>query len=74
VVPTPAAVIAPDAASAEATDADKAGEGESRDIDLGKIARVSRLPWALLLKRVFGFEIVCSKCHARATRGHGRRR
>jgi len=33
--------------------ADKAGEGISRDIDITKMPRVSRLPWAGLLKRVF---------------------
>ena len=47
-VPTPPAPPAPDAAGA-----DKAGTGESREIDVTKIQRGSRLPWALLLKRVF---------------------
>jgi hypothetical protein len=45
VVPTPPALPAPDAASVEAAAADKAGEGESREIDITKIPRVSRLPW-----------------------------
>ena len=58
VVPTPPA---PDAAGA-----DKAGEGESREIDLSKLARVSRLPWALLLKRVFMTDaLTCPKCQGR---------
>jgi hypothetical protein len=61
--PTPPAPPAPDAASAEAAGIDKAGEGEFRDIDLGKLARVSRLPWALLLKRVFLTDALkCPKC------------
>jgi hypothetical protein len=54
VVPTPPAPPAPDAA-----DADKAGPGESREIDITKLSRVSRLPWALLLKRVFVHPINC---------------
>jgi hypothetical protein len=58
IVPTPPA---PDAAGA-----DKAGEGESREIDLSKLARVSRLPWALLLKRVFLTDALkCPKCQGR---------
>jgi len=48
-----AAPPAPDAASAEAAGADEAGTSESREIDITKIQRGSRLPWALLLKRVF---------------------
>jgi hypothetical protein len=57
-VPTPPA---PDAAGT-----DKAGEGESRDIDLSKLPRVSRLPWALLLKRVFLTDALkCPKCQGR---------
>ena len=60
VVPTPPAPPAPDTASAEAASADKAGTGESREIDITKIQRVSRLPWAILLKRVFVHPINCS--------------
>ena len=46
--------------------AGKAGTGESRDIDLSKIPRVSRLPWALLLKRVFMIDaLTCPKCNGR---------
>jgi hypothetical protein len=53
VVPTRLASPTPDVASAEAANAGKVDEGEFHDIDLGKQPRVSRLPWALLLKRVF---------------------
>jgi hypothetical protein len=61
VVPTPPAPPAPDAA-----DADKAGPGESREIDITKLSRVSRLPWALLLKRVFMTDaLTCPRCHGR---------
>jgi hypothetical protein len=61
VVPTPPAPLAPDAAGA-----DKAGTGESREIDITKIQRGSRLPWALLLKRVFMTDaLTCPKCHGR---------
>jgi hypothetical protein len=61
VVPTPPAPPAPDTAAA-----DKAGTGESREIDLSKIPRVSRLPWALLLKRVFLTDALkCPKCKGR---------
>ena len=53
-------------ADAEAGGADKAGEGESRDIDLSNLPRVSRLPWALLLKRVFMTDVLtCPKCRGR---------
>jgi hypothetical protein len=66
VVPTPPAPPAPDAVGPEAAGANKAGEGESRDIDLSKIARVNRLPWALLLKRVFMTDaLTCPKCKGR---------
>jgi hypothetical protein len=45
---------------------DKADTGESRDIDLSKIPRVSRLPWALLLQRVFMTDaLTCPKCNGR---------
>jgi hypothetical protein len=61
VVPTPPAPPAPDAASAG-----KAGTGESREIDIATIQRGSRLPWALLLKRVFMTDaLTCPKCHGR---------
>jgi hypothetical protein len=66
VVPTPPAPPAPDAASAESAGADKAGTGESREIDITKIQRGSRLPWALLLKRVFMTDaLTCPKCQGR---------
>jgi Putative transposase len=66
VVPTPQAPPAPDSAVAEAAGTGKAGEGESRDIDLGKLPRVSRLPWALLLQRVFMTDaLTCPKCQGR---------
>jgi hypothetical protein len=66
VVPTPPAPPAPDSASAEAAGADKAGTGESREIDITKIQRGSRLPWALLLKRVFLTDaLTCPKCQGR---------
>jgi hypothetical protein len=65
-VPTPPAPPAADGASAEAAGADKAGEGESREIDPSKLARGSRLPWALLLKRVFLTDALkCPKCQGR---------
>jgi len=61
VVPTPPAPPAPDAAGA-----DKAGRGESREIDITRLPRVSRLPWALLLKRVFMTDaLTCPKCQGR---------
>jgi len=66
VVPTPPAPPAADGAGAEAAGIDKAGEGEFRDIDLSKLARVSRLPWALLLKREFLTDALkCPKCKGR---------
>ena len=38
--------------------------GESREIDITKIQRGSRLPWALLLQRVFLTDaLTCPKCH-----------
>ena len=66
VVPTPPAPPAPDAAGADSAGADKAGTGESREIDITKIQSGSRLPWALLLKRVFMTDaLTCPKCHGR---------
>jgi len=66
VVPTPPAQPEPNAADADSAGADKAGERESRDIDLSKLPRVSRLPWALLLKRVFMTDaLTCQKCQGR---------
>ena len=53
VLPTPPAPSAPETAGAEAAGDDNALTGESRDIDITEIQRGSRLPWALLLKRVF---------------------
>jgi hypothetical protein len=51
---------------AEAAGDDKAGIGESREIDITKIQRGSRLPWALLLKRVFMTDaLTCPKCQGR---------
>ena len=56
VVPTPPAQPAPDAAN------------ESREIDVTTIQRGSRLPWALLLKRVFMTDaLTCPKCQGRMT-------
>jgi hypothetical protein len=53
-------------ASAEAAGTDKAGEGESRDIDVSKIPSLGRLPWAVLLKRVFMTDaLTCPKCQGR---------
>jgi hypothetical protein len=61
VVSRPPAPPAPDAASA-----DKAGTGESREIDIAKIQRGSRLPWAVLLKRVFMTDaLTCPRCQGR---------
>jgi len=51
VVPTPPAPPAPDVAGADKTGTDKAGEGESRDIDFSKLPRVSRLPGIVQLVR-----------------------
>jgi hypothetical protein len=57
VVPTPPAPPAPPAPDAA---------GESREIDITKLPRVSRLPWALLLKRVFMTDaLTCPKCQGR---------
>jgi hypothetical protein len=53
VVPTPPESRASDRARAEGAGLDKTGEGESCDIDITEMPRVSRLPWAILLKRVF---------------------
>jgi hypothetical protein len=64
--PVPPAPPAPDTVRAESASADKAGEGESRDIDITKMPRVSRLPWAVLLKRVFMTDaLTCPKCQGR---------
>jgi hypothetical protein len=53
-------------AGAHAARADKAGTGESRDIVITKIPRVSGLPWAVLLKRVFMTDaLTCPKCDGR---------
>jgi hypothetical protein len=66
VVPTPPAPPAPDAKGADSAGTDKAGTGESRDIDITKIPRLSRLPWAVLLKRVFMTDaLTCPKCQGR---------
>ena len=66
VVPTPPALLAPETAGAEAAGDDKAGTGESREIDLTKIQSGSRLPWAVLLKRVFMMDaLTCPKCQGR---------
>jgi hypothetical protein len=56
---------------ADSAGADEAGEGESREIDITKIQRGSRLPWALLLKRVFMTDaLTCPKCQgSRLPRG-----
>jgi hypothetical protein len=66
VVPTPSALPAPDGVGDDSAGADKASEGESRDIDITKIPGISRLPWSLLLKRVFMTDAVtCPKCQGR---------
>ena len=69
VVPTPPTLLAPsapDAASHEPPNTDKAGIGEPRDIDITAIQRGSRLPWAVLLKRVFMTDaLTCPKCQGR---------
>jgi hypothetical protein len=51
---------------AEGAADDQAVIDESREIDITKIQRVSRLPWAILLKRVFITDaLTCPKCHSR---------
>jgi len=66
VVPTQSAQPAPNVASAEVAGADKMGEGGTCDIDITKMPRQSRLPWAVLLKRVFMTDaLTCPKCHGR---------
>jgi hypothetical protein len=66
VVPTPPSPPAPDTASTEAAGTDKESDSQSREIDVTKIQRGSRLPWALLLKRVFMTDALTSpKCHGR---------
>jgi hypothetical protein len=66
VEPTPPSPPTPDGAGAEATADDKVGEGEPRDIDITQMPRVSRLPWAVLLKRVFMTDaLTCPKCQGR---------
>jgi hypothetical protein len=66
VVPTPPALPAPDTAGADSAGADKAGIDESRDIDITKMPRINRLPWAVLLKRVFMTDaLTCPKCNGR---------
>ena len=66
VVPTPPAQPAPDVVGVDKAGADKAGTGESREIDITKIQRGSRLPWALLLKRVFMTDaLTCPRCQGR---------
>jgi hypothetical protein len=45
---------------------DTAGTGETREIDISKLPRGSRLPWAVLLKRVFLTDaLTCPKCQGR---------
>ena len=61
VVPTAPGATAPDAAGA-----DMAGIGETRDIDPDAMPSVGRLPWAVLLKRVFMTDaLTCPKCQGR---------
>jgi hypothetical protein len=44
----------------------KPDSDESREIDITKIQRGGRLPWALLLKRVFMTDaLTCPKCRGR---------
>ena len=65
-VPTPPALLEPETTGAEAAGDDKEGTGESREIDITKIQRGSRLPWAVLLKRVFMTDaLTCPKCQGR---------
>jgi hypothetical protein len=66
VVSTLSALLAPETAGAEAAGDDKAGTGESREIDITKTQRGSRLPWAVLLKRVLMTDaLTCPKCQGR---------
>jgi len=66
VVPTPPAPAAPETARSEAAGDDMGVTGESREIDITKIQRGSRLSWAVLLKRVFMTEaLTCPKCEGR---------
>jgi hypothetical protein len=66
VVPTPPAPPARDAADADSAGADQGGTGKPRNIDITKVQRGSRLPWALLLKRVFLIDaLTCPKCLGR---------
>jgi hypothetical protein len=63
VVPTPPE---PGARAGDSAGANKPGEGEPRDINVTKMPRASRLPWALLLKRVFLTDaLTCPKCAGR---------
>ena len=66
VVPTLTTPPSPDAVGADSAGTGKVGPGESRDIERTKIPRLSRLPWALLLKRVFMTDaLTCLKCSGR---------
>jgi hypothetical protein len=65
-VPTSPAPPAPAPPIAEVAGAETADGDESREIDITKIQRGSRLPWALLLKRVFMTDaLTCPKCQGR---------
>jgi hypothetical protein len=45
---------------------DTASTGETREIDISQLPRDSRLPWAVLLKRVFlTHALTCPKCQGR---------
>jgi hypothetical protein len=45
---------------------DTVGTGETREIDISQLPRGSRLPWAVLLKRVFLTDaLTCPKCQGR---------
>jgi len=66
VAPAPPAQPMPETAGSEAAGDDKEVTGESREIDVTKIQRGSRLPWAVLLKRVFMTDaLTCPKCQGR---------
>jgi hypothetical protein len=66
VLPTPPAPLAAETVGTEEAGDDKASTAESREIDITKIQRGSRLPWALLLKRVFMTDaLTCPKCQGR---------
>jgi hypothetical protein len=63
VVPTPPAPPAPNTTGTEVAGSDT---DESRDIDTSKVPRLNRLPWSVLLQRVFMTDaLTCPKCNGR---------